>query len=308
MRISSFNKSLLLQSPFPLVFPVWLVDLTHSSSALGSLVCVCGRGCLAEWICVWRWQKTCLVTMGLGDVCSSMCGWWCVRVHMCTGARCKFIFTCMYSWSLKHVWIEWSLPYTCMHLQVSHPLSLYLFDLNNTTVEMLKMCPKPANLLFLYLWLPLALMKHGKKVVSSALAAVACRSADAPALEWDLFCTVESVAQDARRGVTTAGWIWALTTFFVCVCACGFERRRAEENPTVTLQPPQEGCPHCLWWCWYEPHSINQLRGWQGLGCRYVKRRGRVGNVPLYGHVPCATQKFLLTNSFCITISFSCLC
>lgn len=62
------------------------------------------------------------------------------------------------------------------------------------------MCPKPANLLFLYLWLPLALMGHGKKVVSSALTAVACRPADAPALEWDPFCTVESVTQGAKEG------------------------------------------------------------------------------------------------------------
>lgn len=66
------------------------------------------------------------------------------------------------------------------------------------------MCPKPAKLLFLYLWLPLALMGHGKKVVSSALAAVTLWPAEAFALEWDPFCTVESVAGGCQEEVTPA--------------------------------------------------------------------------------------------------------
>lgn len=112
--ISLFNKSLLPQSPFPLVCPAWLVDLTHSSFAVQSLVSVCGRGCSAEWICVWRWQKTCLVTMGLGDISSSMLGSWSVRLRICKGAGWRFICTRIYAESWKCAWIERFLLYACV--------------------------------------------------------------------------------------------------------------------------------------------------------------------------------------------------
>lgn len=83
-RISSFNKSLSLSFQPDL----WT---SHSFSSPGSLVYVCGRGCSAEWTLVRRWQKTCLVTTGFGNVCSSMCGWWCVRTYMCTGTRWRWM-------------------------------------------------------------------------------------------------------------------------------------------------------------------------------------------------------------------------
>lgn len=75
-----------------------------------SLVCVCGRGRSAEWICVWRWQKTCLVTTGFGDVCSIVCGWCCVCV----------CFDEVYSGSWQCAQIEWLLRVCICRLAISH--------------------------------------------------------------------------------------------------------------------------------------------------------------------------------------------
>lgn len=50
--------------------------------------------------------------------------------------------------------------YTSIHPQVGLRLSRYTCDQNN---KLLKRCPKPASLLFLYHRLPLTLVGHGKK-------------------------------------------------------------------------------------------------------------------------------------------------
>lgn len=137
------------------------------------------------------------------------------------------------------------------HAQVTHQLSRYPYDLNNI------LRPKPADLLFLYLWLPPALMGHGKK--QCPLPSQPFRAGLQMLLLWN---GTRSAQWKVLHGVPRGGdssWLRSGTdrNFF----ACGFESRRGEENPTVTLQPAQEGCPHCLRWCWFEAHSINHLGG-----------------------------------------------
>lgn len=129
------------------------------------------------------------------------------------------------------------------------------------------MCPNPAKLLFLYLWFPLAVIVLGKKWRPLPLWPL---RADASALEWVPLCAVESVARDAKRRWLQLAW-FGHRPQYLCV------RSRAGMSCEWRKTPPW----HCSWlrkddppphsWRWWSgPHSINHLRGWQGLGCSYV--------------------------------------
>lgn len=115
--------------------------------------------------------------------------------------------------------------------QVRHQLSLYLHDLKRAVFK-----KRVLNLPVYCSWLPLACVLCPRR---------RCPPADAPALERDLFCAVESVDAGCQEG-GDCSWLHLDNDRSFSLCACGFEIRRAKENPTVTLQ---EGCPRCLWWC-----------------------------------------------------------
>lgn len=155
-RISSFNKSLLLQSPFPLVFPAWLVDLTQLLFAGVFGVRVWSR--LLGWMdSRSKMTKDALSHYGLRK---------CMQQRVWVMA-CKDVYVHGRTLEVNGLFLHAgrrecinAALYTSVHPQVGLRLSLYACDQSN---KLLKRCPKPAGLLFLHHRLPLTLVGHGKK-------------------------------------------------------------------------------------------------------------------------------------------------
>lgn len=121
-------------------------------------------------------------------------------------------------------------------MQVSQKLPLYLFDLGN----IVKMCLQPANLLFLYPWLPFALIVRGKK--SSALAACRCSCFGMGPVVFSGKCyTVCQV------WVNPPGYSWKSASVFLCM----HTTLRLGKQRKPYCHPA--GCvgrmSPCLWWC-----------------------------------------------------------
>lgn len=155
-RISSFNKSLLLQSPFPLVFPAWLVDLTQ--------LLLAGVFGVRVWSRLLGWMDS--RSKITKDVLSHYGLRKCMQQHVWVMV-CKDVYVHRHTLEVNGLFLHAgrrecinAVLYTSIHPQVGLRLSLYACDQNN---KLLKRCPKPASLLFLYHRLPLTLVGHGKK-------------------------------------------------------------------------------------------------------------------------------------------------